>query len=1621
MAALVSHAMRRYPLSPPDGVFSYNLRNDNTPWSPTPEDGESALSRSMRYADPWLYGSVRGAPPGPLVLTPAFVICSCSDYLNGTKRNGTKKGPTICKKCKGTRVTLAQGNGDTKFGTVRCYSTTTSSNLKSANTNSQIRAGTVRVTSSSRPSILPANADPYDLMRRSRLNSTTEISLPVRGRSVSPTKRNSGLTASGRRSILECNINPYELMSTEAEQPAQDSSITFVNGQRIRIRPPAPEPDYEDVEENPSPEKYPADYTTNDPVDNASKLSRPKPNRIAPDPPPVSPLGKEFDRGSPFKSILKKSSRSSESKMLTYSGRTKAGSHFYLPLPNSTRKKVQFLVEHSDYGENSNEVVDDKPSSLEVQESQETKEIERFEEENEEFSNSDDNEHKVCTLRRSTSERFKVEPKKVVFLDTMAIRVKPSRGDSRETFNNCDLQKLDGLVPKRKLSPRPKEPPPLPPPLEQDAGSIENSPSMVKATTPEEIKSNELLQPLTPPKREPKRTIQRKVSEENTEMIPEKRAEIMKEQEKILPEENCETEKLDNHNSNSSNSECFEDSLLKKNSTSLQSPISENIELPSGSEKPILQQKAKSERILMQDNSILKSDIKEIREKFESPKKIEKIPQAPPRKRSNNKQPAMNIQIVTEMPKIKDDVKQNENIQKRDDDDNVFLEETIAFSSHKENLNPFISEQVTAEILSNNKGELEYNQQLKKEDEDKSQAISRKDEISGSVSPIADYNNKTVVQITPSSSPVHRIQIRNEFPEISNVQTITISENTQRKTSIMINGDDCYSTVNVNDDVPIYQSSVVVTGHCLTEHSPMNNRRSSSVYITGTFEEENSSKAKHFCLTEAENNSKNESYNCTCRNSSIENTKEKEENQVVANVFDSINDVRPDDKTEKKVDCCIRPSTPDMLREILRDPVEAVKRNLVPHICGKSDLQRRPRDLKLKNYYPMISLKESETICLKENPSKDERSPLRPWNFDSLMEDDKDACSEHSSSTQYEFVDPGSDCYTDHSNRSSVTEEELSNRTKFYELLADSALLEVSENEDHHYECINRNDNDPIYEEIEIPPPLPSNPPPINLLDDLKLDKEFTTRSIFEGASKYDILSYLVDAKERGLVLEDSYTFSSIADDSKESSPKICHINSASDLSEDNSLVISGSLDEKNQFSKSSEVERNDSGVGSETSKSSLSKYRLKPIASSLCEDCETRLENLDEDDQMLCRKCSKKRSERKEIIMEIVETEEKYSKDLQIILEEFYQPMLVAGLLTPEQLSTIFLNAEELLENSQSLAERLRDAVEIAVEQGDEDLLTVNIGKLFLEAAPMLHAFETYCVRQGPASLLLASLEKEKELLRIFLRVSQMENTLLRRMNLNSFLMVPVQRVTKYPLLLARLYKVTPNHNEVREQLKEAQHKIELHLNHMNSQTKDVPSKLWRRIGSSSGRRPSTEMDLVNIKLRKIAVDVLEWNHEEAKFALEGKLWFTQPTDNNWRKGRTIKLSPVNALLVINGKLANTSKSEREENALIFPKHSPTREAALLLVRDKNGRYSLLRDPLYLDRCVIASDPAWQSYFEVQELLGKDTFIFKAEDEEQTKIWYQQLQFHAQGMGSWRKRRNALANIMMNGMGLRL
>ena len=90
-----------------------------------------------------------------------------------------------------------------------------------------------------------------------------------------------------------------------------------------------------------------------------------------------------------------------------------------------------------------------------------------------------------------------------------------------------------------------------------------------------------------------------------------------------------------------------------------------------------------------------------------------------------------------------------------------------------------------------------------------------------------------------------------------------------------------------------------------------------------------------------------------------------------------------------------------------------------------------------------------------------------------------------------------------------------------------------------------------------------------------------------------------------------------------------------------------------------------------------------------------------------------------------------KYGRDLRIIVEEFYRPMLVAGLLSSDMLANIFLNVDELIQVNNKFAEMLKYALDLAMEQGDEDLTMVNAGTIFMESLGMLRAYESYCTRQ--------------------------------------------------------------------------------------------------------------------------------------------------------------------------------------------------------------------------------------------------------------------------------------------------
>ena len=251
------------------------------------------------------------------------------------------------------------------------------------------------------------------------------------------------------------------------------------------------------------------------------------------------------------------------------------------------------------------------------------------------------------------------------------------------------------------------------------------------------------------------------------------------------------------------------------------------------------------------------------------------------------------------------------------------------------------------------------------------------------------------------------------------------------------------------------------------------------------------------------------------------------------------------------------------------------------------------------------------------------------------------------------------------------------------------------------------------------------------------------SKSIFTGATKYEILHYLNDARQRmdGSVVE----FDNIPEDAeggdiqnflgtRNHKHRVSAISNLSDSSSssnesssgDGSVLWRGPLD---KVAGRVEVERHDSGVGSDSGLSSC-KVAGGGLGSEVvagCEDCEVTLS----EEETICSKCVKKRGERKEIITEIIDTETKYGRDLRIIVEEFYRPMLVAGLLSSDQLASIFLNVEQLIQVNTSFTSQLKEALDEAASLGDEDLLTVKVGSLFITAMPMLQAFEAYCTKQ--------------------------------------------------------------------------------------------------------------------------------------------------------------------------------------------------------------------------------------------------------------------------------------------------
>mmetsp|Transcript_25614 Transcript_25614/g.84601 ORF Transcript_25614/g.84601 Transcript_25614/m.84601 type:complete len:965 (-) Transcript_25614:260-3154(-) len=221
--------------------------------------------------------------------------------------------------------------------------------------------------------------------------------------------------------------------------------------------------------------------------------------------------------------------------------------------------------------------------------------------------------------------------------------------------------------------------------------------------------------------------------------------------------------------------------------------------------------------------------------------------------------------------------------------------------------------------------------------------------------------------------------------------------------------------------------------------------------------------------------------------------------------------------------------------------------------------------------------------------------------------------------------------------------------------------------------------------------------------------------------------------------------------------------------------------------------------------------------------------------------------------ILELLNTEISYTRSLKTMLEVYFTPLRnaqykLSPILQETLIDTIFGNAEDLF----VIADQLRVALDRRIKSTRAEEVP-KVGDIMYNIAPLLKLYQRYVSHYERASqCYFESKEKVKEFA-LFLEKAQMnhESSVL---SLDSYLIMPVQRIPRYKLLLEEILKYTPEDAEDYEDLRRALNLISEQADQCNEATR---------------RRENTEK-LRSIQKNFPGIDLVD---PERKIIREGKL----------------------------------------------------------------------------------------------------------------------------------------------------
>ncbi|KAJ7344208.1 hypothetical protein JRQ81_000158 [Phrynocephalus forsythii] len=173
--------------------------------------------------------------------------------------------------------------------------------------------------------------------------------------------------------------------------------------------------------------------------------------------------------------------------------------------------------------------------------------------------------------------------------------------------------------------------------------------------------------------------------------------------------------------------------------------------------------------------------------------------------------------------------------------------------------------------------------------------------------------------------------------------------------------------------------------------------------------------------------------------------------------------------------------------------------------------------------------------------------------------------------------------------------------------------------------------------------------------------------------------------------------------------------------------------------------------------------------------------------------------------IHELIQTEEKYMDDLQLVIEVFQKQMAEAGCLSEAEMGLIFVNWKELIMSNTKLLKALR----VRKKTGGEKLPVQMIGDILAAELSHMQAYVRFCSCQlNGAALLQQKTDEEPEFKEFMKKLAS--DPRCKGMPLSSFLLKPMQRITRYPLLIKSILENSPeshpDHNNLMLALERAE-----------------------------------------------------------------------------------------------------------------------------------------------------------------------------------------------------------------------